>query len=409
MNRCLLSILVLLFLTSHVYAAQQSAWIQYAAQGSLEVRLLSGETPCPTVSVDGHDVSTTERSGDFSIHVCAARLPDGASQVIVDGQVLATPPAHPNKIVVIGDSGCRIKSSLAQACNDPRAWPLPVIAQRAAAEHPDLVIHVGDYLYRESPCPVGDHGCAGSPWGDNWKTWNADFFQPAAPLLAAAPWLMMRGNHEECDRAGEGWTLFFSPDPKTTGCSQHDHPYHVDVGGLRLLVLDDNAADDVHTDPTVVAALRDDLLTEAGQDNPFWLLVHHPLRGVAKLRLPFGEDRLIGENATLLAASHDIPLPGLQMILSGHIHTFEVETFGNGLPAQLIAGVGGDLQDTAPADLTNISSGGWAVKSGLSLSEFGYVTLERQETGWSIAMHGTDGTVRRACQLMGRDITCQAP
>ncbi len=52
------------------------------------------------------------------------------------------------------------------------------------------------------------HDCAGSPWGYGWDAWNADFFTPAAPLLAAAPWAAVRGNHESCARAGQGWWRF---------------------------------------------------------------------------------------------------------------------------------------------------------------------------------------------------------
>jgi len=61
------------------------------------------------------------------------------------------------------------------------------LAASVAAAKPDLVIHVGDYLYRESACPPRDSGCARSPHGDDWPTWTADFFAPAAPALLAAP------------------------------------------------------------------------------------------------------------------------------------------------------------------------------------------------------------------------------
>ena len=52
---------------------------------------------------------------------------------------------------------------------------------------PDLVIHVGDYHYRENACPKDIAGCRDSPWGYGWDAWDADFFVPARPLLAAAP------------------------------------------------------------------------------------------------------------------------------------------------------------------------------------------------------------------------------
>jgi hypothetical protein len=85
--------------------------------------------------------------------------------------------------------------------------------RRPRRRSPDLVIHVGDYHYREDPCPLGNAGCAGSPWGYGWDVWDADFFTPGAPLLAAAPWIVIRGNHEACGRAGQGWYRFLDPRP----------------------------------------------------------------------------------------------------------------------------------------------------------------------------------------------------
>jgi hypothetical protein len=62
-----------------------------------------------------------------------------------------------------------------QDCNDPSQWPFGAVSSAAAVSKPDLVIHVGDYLYRESSCPAGDRGCTGSPFGDDWAAWKADF------------------------------------------------------------------------------------------------------------------------------------------------------------------------------------------------------------------------------------------
>jgi len=91
-------------------------------------------------------------------------------------------------------------------CDDPAAWPFARVAMTAAGFAPDLVIHVGDYHYRETPC-ADRAGCANSPHGDTWRAWQADFFDPAEGLLASAPWIMLRGNHEDCLRAGAGWQL----------------------------------------------------------------------------------------------------------------------------------------------------------------------------------------------------------
>ena len=94
------------------------------------------------------------------------------------------PRPNPQRIVMFGDTGCRLKTGdPTQACNDHNAWPFPKVAAMAAAARPDLMIHVGDYEYREDACPTGNIGCAGSPSGYGWDAWNADFFQPAAAAL----------------------------------------------------------------------------------------------------------------------------------------------------------------------------------------------------------------------------------
>ena len=62
-----------------------------------------------------------------------------------------------------------------------------IIGRERRRRQARLIIHVGDYLYRESACPPRDSGCARSPHGDDWPTWKADFFAPAAPALLAAP------------------------------------------------------------------------------------------------------------------------------------------------------------------------------------------------------------------------------
>jgi hypothetical protein len=57
-------------------------------------------------------------------------------------------------------------------------------AASGAKLSPDLVLHIGDYHYRENACPPDIAGCKDSPWGYGWDTWQADLFRPAAPLLA---------------------------------------------------------------------------------------------------------------------------------------------------------------------------------------------------------------------------------
>jgi hypothetical protein len=155
------------------------------------------------------------KASAFPVTTCEATLPATATRASVDGQSLPLPKALPSRVVILGDTGCRIVSNFGifQSCDDPIAWPFERVANAAAAMRPDLVIHVGDYHYREGPCDLAHPGCFGSPWGYGYDAWRADFFQPARALLSVAPWIVIRGNHESCNRAGQGWWRFLDRVP----------------------------------------------------------------------------------------------------------------------------------------------------------------------------------------------------
>jgi hypothetical protein len=177
----------------------------------------------------------------FPVSSCEYPLPSNTTSAVVAGQSLPVPKANPQKIVIIGDTGCRLQTDNGwQSCNDPNPegtdtpYPFAAIAAAAAAQNPDLVIHVGDYAYRDNECPAGlGYNCGGSPWGFGWDTWEADLFAPGAPLLAAAPWVMTRGNHEQCNRAGQGWYRFLDTQPfDTTDVHTCDNAAYDDPGTL---------------------------------------------------------------------------------------------------------------------------------------------------------------------------------
>src|ERR1700722_15267980 len=170
-------------------------WVQMAPGGEAEARIVIKGVACPNAKLDGADAPMRVRAApdaSFPVLICAMTLPKAVTRLSIMGADLPLPKSSPSHLVVLGDTGCRIKGVTVQACNDPAKWPFPEVAAQAAKRKPDLVIHVGDYLYRESACPAGNAGCAGTTWGDNWATWYADFFAPAAPLLAAAPWVIVR-------------------------------------------------------------------------------------------------------------------------------------------------------------------------------------------------------------------------
>lgn len=389
-----------------------SAWIQLGPNGAAELRATTGEDHCPDAAVDGTALPMNLRAAatpEFRL-TCAARLPAAARSVSIEGRDLRMAPSRPERILVLGDTGCRLKGKVAQACNEPAAWPFPRLAAAAAALRPDLVIHVGDYLYRENACPAADAGCAGTPFGDNWPTWNADFFAPAAPLLAAAPWVFVRGNHEDCRRAGFGWTRMLAPAPydPATPCVDHAPPFEVPFDTLELVVMDDANAPDTAVDASMVPVYRSELAALAGRPAPSWLLLHRPIW--AAIAGPLGIP--VGGNATLIGAAGTAGIPApVALMLSGHIHSFEALNYDGPAPPQIVAGNGGDKLDATPGDLRGAifqGRSGVSVKDGVSAGGFGFLLMTRAGEGWDVRLYDEQGRPQRKCVFAARRVDCPA-
>ena len=391
--------------------AADERWVQYSSNG-LEVRVATAAAACPTARVDGRNVALSVRSTpgpDFPVRICAATLPAGTRSASIEGAALPLPKARPDKILLIGDTGCRISTIQVQACNDPKQWPFAEGSAKAADTKPDLVIHLGDFQYRERACPLADRGCKGSPYGDNWAVWMADFFEPARSLLQAAPWVMVRGNHEECQRGGKGWSRALDPYPfkSANGCLGLGQPFTVDLGGVTLAILDTATAGELRARPNETARFRKQFesLERLAPTGPIWLAFHRPIWSVAASFLGIA----VGGNASLAAASSAIPAR-TDMILSGHLHTFQILDFADDLPVQVVSGHGGnELHLTASNSPAGLTVQGAKIRSGKGASGvFGYAILERKaDGGWSIANRSFDGKLVSSCELVGRRIACK--
>jgi len=338
-----------------------------------------------------------------------------------------------NRIVVIGDTGCRLKAkdNAYQACNDVHAYPFAAIAARAAKWHPDLVVHVGDFLYRENPCAPGHSGCTGSPWGYGWDAWKADFFAPASPLLSAAPWVLTRGNHENCDRAGQGWWRLLDPRPlkPERDCINPAHdvtgdyspPYAVPLGGgAQIVVMDLShagekaipAADPRHAE----FIATHDALARMAKDARFTIATdHYPIFGVS-----ISEDRphsspVAGNPAfrsTFGTVDPKVVPEGVDLMLAGHVHLWEHVDWSGSEPSQFIAGFSGTQEDAVP--LPKTLPAGVSPLPGVTVEQFnawthgfGYMTMERISTRvWKVAVHRADGRVFRRCTVIGLHSHC---
>src|SRR5262249_30923275 len=290
----------------------------------------------------------------------------------------------------------------------------------AAHTRPDLVIHVGDYLYREKPCSKHVSDCPNVRTGYGWKVWEADFFKPSAPLLAAAPWIMVRGNHETCRRAGEGWFRFLDAARPGTRCPQTSDFFVVSHGNLGFVVMDSAAVpdairgeaedDDDEKEATnskseeLKGTLRHQFNKIAGSIPPnTWLLTHVPFNSVrvGKKR----SDTKLGN--TLQRDAVGVLPAGIKIIISGHIHMFEALNFADSSPPQLVVGTGSTRLSKRPEEPSEID--GVAVKATV-LKHFGYMVWDRDDrdrTTWNGVLLSEDGAAIAKCHLAERSLRCK--
>ena len=429
-----------------------SSFVVMGDDGASVARVLTAGVACPPIRLDGRDVAMSVRApaatiaqrptvspaletkpSAFPVRACEARIPAGSVQASVAGRPLPLPRAQLARIVVIGDTGCRLKSNVPyQDCNDSVAYPFARIAALAAAWKPDLVVHVGDYHYRENACPAERPGCAGSPWGYGWDAWDADFFTPAAALLKAAPWVMARGNHESCVRAGQGFLRFLDPRPLRPGRDCNDaaddgagdfsEPYAVLLGAnAQLIVLDTSSA--INNDFAPLDARRTIYadsyrkLEALARQAPYNIAVfHHPILGFGAVRDTAGALSLFNGNKGLQDAFGTVD-PGLMpknvnAVLSGHVHLWQQASFSSAHPTQFISGFSGTAEETAPLPAALPKSArpapGAVVEHFSSwVDGFGYMTMERSGAEqWAVTVWDTDGKVRNTCALTGRKSVC---
>jgi hypothetical protein len=419
LNTVIFAAAMLLAALPQAHSKILAQWVELGPDGSSSVRAITDET-CPSVSFDGIAVSMNGRSepgqsfsgvkpGQFAVRGCETAVPGGAVTAILDGKPLPLPRPNPQRIVMFGDTGCRLKTGdPTQACNDPKAWPFPKVAAMAAAAHPDLMIHVGDYEYREEACPAGNAGCVGSPYGYGWDAWYADFFQPAAPLLAAAPWIMVRGNHEDCSRAGEGWFRFLDPSPMPEACRDLTGDYVVWLGDFGVVVVDGaKVRDGAGEDSDQVAVLRRQFIELLAKIPAYaWLVTHKPVN--AMLAKPNNPQVNIVANRVLQAAlGADMPA-SVHMYVAGHIHFFQAVDFGGARPPQLVVGTGGDnLEDMPTAAVTGADINGLKVVNAVTYSGFGYMVWDRvSNDAWSGTLFDVDGKVINHCRLVDHSLSC---
>lgn len=281
----------------------------------------------------------------------------------------------PGRIIVLGDTGCRNmldrETQEIVACAS-KEWPFKIISNKAAGEELNLVLHVGDYMYVDI---------------DSWSAWQTAFFKPAKQLLMAAPWVMVRGNHEGCGNFGQtphGFFLFFGLGDVET-CKKNDDlrdSYALDLPKNHLLIVADSSK---AFEPNVQKALDPtsenngnlgsigDMVAGLGRlasakRETIWLTTHVPVfalehcevkKGDIAGNMKDGATKCIKSttdlfkadspesSAHMFAAWQNASVEGIDAIISGDRHVFQiVQSTGN--PLQITVGTGGVNLDLAP-------------------------------------------------------------
>jgi hypothetical protein len=418
MKRIVMMAAVLLACSAAPAAAQQGAllywWTQAGAQGEWLFRTVyNGGKSCPAPAA-----VRAMPSDSFPVLVCQQTL--GSQPVQLPGmpRPAAAPPARVQRMVAIGDTGCRASE---QDCANPADWPFASVAYYAMQADGDLTVHVGDYIYRET---LRDCGQVLQPCGDNWKAWRADWFAPVGELLASAPWVFARGNHEDCVRGGTGWFLFFDPrdvPPNPAQCVDTTDPYAVRVPGVgTLLIMDTACAPSYSTDCWAAGGQNDTTraipayaaqmarlpgLITAGE--PAWLVTHVPTwaRDFPN-QLDSAGSYILQAAVRRTFANGELP-PAVTLSVTGHVHAWEALDFASPRAPTLIVGDGGTSESVGLPPALGSPAGGVAVEGYWAGLAFGYTTLQATGSGWSVQLVPVPGTGPGvACTLAGAQLTC---
>ncbi|WP_444995482.1 metallophosphoesterase [Aliikangiella sp. IMCC44359] len=426
---------------------------------------------CPSVSEVGkgsksYAMLPRENPNHFSVIVCEALINfDTAYQINFEDTSFKLPVAksNPKSIQVFGDTGCKAPKSGKDGCaKGTPAEPFKSLADAGAKEKPDVVLHMGDYNYRGTsgdvyftqknadgelaqvkqwPYDAGDgstekqhceqtletpfysQSALNSNFPDIWSNWHDDVFRSAGHLMAAAPWIVARGNHELCSRAGAGYFYFLDPHSNLVAGSQQINcpvpnveqsalkntvqipSYKISFKQLDIVVIDSaNACDSYSNSP--FTAIYEKVFKEVESlvsNKTTWLMGHRPIWGVTAFydsgsvgctsKKQYGCVNQMMQAAIGKLANKALP-NAVKLVLAGHMHRFQSVSF-NSLkrPPQLVIGSSGVALDSSPPDgaftsqidslkANVLTTNNFLQSKGNKYSAFGYLTMELKNKQW---------------------------
>ena len=402
-------------------------WSQVVVGNKLAIRAIVDKAEkCPTVRIDGNAHTLKIRathSEAFPVNSCEFELShtldksDAKHEVKIGDASVPTHFGNGERFAVIGDTGCEANHG---GCNNENFWPFPKIAQsivHVLQNVPGFIVHVGDYIYREG-CVNGAEACG--PQGDTWDAWNADFFSPAGVMLRAHPFVFLRGNHEQCARAYQGWMRFLDANPYREACEKQTKPFVVKTAHLNALLLDSSDATDVaaKVDPNYVDAMvenMNEVFTQYFKPNekPGWIFTHRPIWGCMSWNYGLATGCDISTGRTLksvYAKIHGAIDRRFSAVVSGHLPQFGILTLKDNGPMQIIIGNSGAVI-TPPSWLYGMSDSQRERKDYKISGDFGFsvVTSSPCKNGYDLKLYNVSGVENAHYLLHGNQLTDNWP
>jgi hypothetical protein len=235
--------------------------------------------------------SALSKAAAFPVTTCELAIPRDARRAVYAGRDLPLPKSDPRRIVVLGDTGCRILGPTdAQPCDDPARWPFARVAARGGGDASGPRDPRRRLPLPREPVPARVGRLPRQSVGLWMGRLERGSLRARAAALETAPWIVVRGNHEMCNRAGQGWWRFLDPRPPERGRDCDDarddatgdvsEPYAVPLGaGWRALVFDSASAGNapIAPDGALFRIYREQMerLLSASESSA-WFLSHHP-------------------------------------------------------------------------------------------------------------------------------------
>jgi hypothetical protein len=283
---------------------------------------------------------------------------------------------------------------------------------------------------------------------ESWAIWYEEFFKPAQPLLEAAPWIMVPGNHEACswpDNPGsDGWFLLLDHETalRPRACFGSDAaflpPSALDLNkDLRLILLD--SATPTSTRKTSMSGkLSSDQANRLRVAQMAQTRFHQhqrlgftpncrPWAGLCFFTSSPHKGMCDSSQASLLFSAKERTSPkNIHSVLSGDLHFLQHLTTNEGaeLPTQLIVGTGGikldripheeespppgdglafdstcEAQDSLATDIEGQAPAGASSGSrceGRTWKAHGYLLATKTSNGWSLEFRSPTEAALRA-------------